>query len=93
MDSFFLSQGRGGSGWLVVIRYIRIIDKGDASVLMVDTNAELSSAGAAHNIGFNLFFIKGALQSGFLKWCNEGKEVANFDGRVNLGELGEQTGE
>ena len=54
---------------------------------MVDTDAELAAAGAAHEVGFDLFGAK------VVEGLDEIKEGAHFDCAVDLGELGEETRE
>lgn len=64
-----------------------LVDEGNGLGGVVDADAKLAAACAAHDIGLDLFGAK------VVEGLDKVEEGAHFDGAVDLGELGEETGE
>ena len=84
LDRGFHNDGRSRSGGLFIVSDERIVDKVDAALFVVHPHVQLATTSAAHDVSLDLFFVKGAFKSSILEGCNEGEEVGDFEGGVDL---------
>ena len=72
-----------------------IINKGDITSCVVNANVKFAAASTTHNVGFNLLITESirARETSVLKRSDKFKKLRDVDGGVNLGKLGEKTGE
>jgi hypothetical protein len=87
LDGGVARRGGARSCGVGLVRGKGLVDKGDGFGGMVDADAELAAAGAAHEVGLHLFGAK------VVEGLDEVEEGAHFDRAVDLGELGEETRE
>ena len=60
---------------------------------MAHMDVKFSTPSTPHQVRLDLLFLVGAFDAGFLEWCDEREEVVDLDGGVDLGQLGQETGE
>jgi len=89
LNGLFDEGGRRGDGFF---GDEGIVHKGDAAILVVDTDVELATASTAHDIGLDLLVVVGPFKPRFSQGGHQRQEVRNFDGAVHLGELSEKAG-